>query len=86
MDANQLRELATNALTGFWPPHLGAKTNPEKIEYLAEQLREAANETERLAGVDGTNEALEEENNLLRSDIEDLKDKLKQIQELAIVK
>jgi uncharacterized coiled-coil DUF342 family protein len=41
MDANQLNELATNALLNHWPLHLGVRTEAEKIAYLAEQLREA---------------------------------------------
>ena len=86
MDTNQLNELATNARLNHWPPHLGVSTDTEKIEYLAERLRETVDESERLIGVDDTNQALEEENDALKSDIEDLKDKLKQIQELAIVK
>ena len=46
MDADQLRELATNALVGHWPPHLGVKTDQEKIEYLARQLDQAADNSE----------------------------------------
>jgi uncharacterized coiled-coil DUF342 family protein len=42
MDANQLNELATNARLDHWPPHLGVRTEVEKVEYLAERLREAA--------------------------------------------
>jgi hypothetical protein len=85
MDANQLRELATNAQLDHWPPHLGVTTDAEKVEYLAQQLRESIDEAERLAGVDETNTALQEENDFLRSDIEDLKDKLKQIRDLTSV-
>jgi hypothetical protein len=44
MDANQLQELATNALTGHWPAHLGLHTDAEKIEYLARRLEDAAAE------------------------------------------
>jgi ABC-type transporter Mla subunit MlaD len=41
MDANQLNELAANALLDHWPPYLGVRTEVEKVEYLAERLREA---------------------------------------------
>jgi hypothetical protein len=41
MEANQLRELATNAQLDHWPPHLGVTTDAEKIAYLAECLGEA---------------------------------------------
>jgi uncharacterized coiled-coil DUF342 family protein len=37
-----LQELATNALLDHWPPHLGVRTEAEKVEYLARQLSEAA--------------------------------------------
>jgi chromosome segregation ATPase len=35
-----LHELATNAELNHWPPHLGVRTDTEKIAYLAERLRE----------------------------------------------
>lgn len=33
-----LRELANNARLNHWPPHLGVRTEAEKIEYLAQAL------------------------------------------------
>ena len=42
MDAEQLQQLATNAQLNHWPPHLGVTTDAEKVEYLAQWLREAA--------------------------------------------
>jgi predicted RNase H-like nuclease (RuvC/YqgF family) len=47
MDASQLRELATNALTGYWPAHLGLKTDAERIEYLARCIETAADEIQQ---------------------------------------
>lgn len=44
MDANQLRELATNATLNHWPPHLGVVTEADKIQYLADRLREAGDD------------------------------------------
>lgn len=41
MDAEQLRELATNATLNHWPPHLGVVSDADKIQYLAERLGEA---------------------------------------------
>lgn len=38
MDANQLQELALNARLNHRPPHLGVRTDAEKIEYLAQAL------------------------------------------------
>lgn len=86
MEPNQLHELATNVELNHWPPHLGVRTDAEKIQYLAARLREAANEYESLGGVYEANQSLLEENDMLKSDIKNLKYKLKQIQELAIVK
>lgn len=48
MEADQLRELATNAQLDHWPPHLGVRTEAEKIEYLAWHLEETANRAEDL--------------------------------------
>jgi hypothetical protein len=36
-----LQQLATNARLNHWPPHLGVRTEAEKIEYLAQQLEAA---------------------------------------------
>lgn len=41
-EARQARELALNARLNHWPPHLGVKSDAEKIEYLATKLDEAA--------------------------------------------
>jgi predicted nuclease with TOPRIM domain len=85
MDANQLQELAINALLNHWPPHLGVKTEAEKIAYLAERLRESVDVqahndelieenrdlTERVGDLESDVENLEEE-------IEELKAKVKQ--------
>jgi len=43
-----LQELATNAQLNHWPPHLGVKTDVEKITYLAERLQEAADAETRV--------------------------------------
>lgn len=37
-----IEEIVTNARLNHWPPHLGVKTDAEKIEYLARRLEEAA--------------------------------------------
>ncbi len=42
MDSEQLQELATNAELNHWPPHLGVRTDAEKIELLARQLAQSA--------------------------------------------
>lgn len=84
MDAQQLRELATNALTGFWPKHLGLNTDAERIDFLARKLEAASGEIVR-----GDEEAeraiqLEEQNDKLRSDLEFTESKLSRIRELTI--
>lgn len=73
MDANQLQELATNALLDHWPPHLGVKTDAEKIAYLAERLREAADIETRADELDAEVESAHEENGRLIDELEELK-------------
>lgn len=63
MDANQLQEPATNARLNHWPPHLGVRTEAEKVEYLAEQLRMTAD-------VMTQNDDLSDENASMREEIE----------------
>lgn len=46
MDADQLKQIATSALTGYWPAHLGLNTDTEKIEWLARQVEELADNSE----------------------------------------
>jgi signal transduction histidine kinase len=48
MEPNQLHELATNAELNHWPPHLGVVSESDKIQYLADRLREAAERTDDL--------------------------------------
>lgn len=43
-----LHELAANAELNHWPPHLGVRTDAEKIAYLAERLREVGDAEVRL--------------------------------------
>lgn len=91
MDTQQLKELATNAELNHWPPHLGVKTDAEKVEYLAQRLREAADihsweleAAERRAdSIEGENidlsnkiDHLEDENEKLKDQVEELKAKL----------
>lgn len=80
MDAEQLQQLATNAELNHWPPHLGVTTDAEKVAYLAERLREAADAETRadeladqLETANEDNSAIELENKDLLADIETLK-------------
>lgn len=76
MDSNDLRELATNALIGHWPPHLGVNTDAERIEFLARKLESAADEIG--SAEKGESDALERVE-ALEGQVEDLE---YQIQEL----
>lgn len=68
MDAQQLRELATNALTGHWPKHFGVNTDAERIEFLARKLDAAADDIhsgdealERVGELETLNEKLKDD-------------------------
>jgi|SRR6476659_2696178 len=86
MDSN-LHELATNATLDHWPPHLGVRTDAEKIAYLAERLREAGDAevrvdelNDRLVAAQEENASLETENDDLQSQITSLKGVIKELQ------
>lgn len=91
MEPNQLHELARNATLNHWPPHLGVVSESDKIQYLADRLREAAdshsNELEaaeqRLESIEGENtdlsntiDRLEDENEKLESKVADRDDQI----------
>lgn len=61
MDGEQLRELATNATLNHWPPHLGVRTEGDKIQYLADRLREAGDAEDRSNELADQLEAVREE-------------------------
>ena len=91
MDANQLQELATNAQLDHWPPHLGVTTDAEKIEYLAQRLREIIIEHDnQLEAAEQREDSLNEDvidlgNKVdrLESEVADLKHKLEQVREIV---
>jgi hypothetical protein len=83
MDANQLQELATNALLDHWPPHLGVGTDAEKIAYLAERLREAVQNQVDIDALTDEAEALREEAAEWQSKAESVLHKLGQVRELV---
>lgn len=83
MDAEQLQQLATNAELNHWPPHLGVTTDAEKIEYLAQRLREVADTEERADGLEDelaemrlANDALQEKANDLQDQNAELQDRV----------
>lgn len=61
MDANQLQQLATNARLNHWPPHLGVRTEAEKVEYLANALDEVTLRDAQIEALETQVETLEEE-------------------------
>lgn len=92
MEAQQIIDLALNARLNFWPPHLGLKTDAEKIEYLATKLDEAATQIVNAEVLAGENETYREENEILRNNLDradrkiiDLTENLKKIHELSSV-
>jgi hypothetical protein len=76
MDATQLRELATNALTNHWPAHLGVHTDAEKIEFLARILDKAAGEIAESNEAFERVDALEKENDALRGQLETFQEQI----------
>lgn len=83
MEAQEIINLSINARMNHWPPHLGVNTDAEKIEYLSTKLDESATELVRLEHVDDENRSLQEERDLYASEVQDLRDKLKQISEMT---
>ena len=82
-----LHELATNAELNHWPPHLGVRTDAEKIAYLAGRLREMGDAEvradelgDRLVAAQEENASLETENDDLQSQITSLKGVIKELQ------
>lgn len=91
MEPQQLHELATNATLNHWPPHLGVVSEQDKIQYLADRLREAtdshSNELEaaeqRVEYLEGESieleqkiDRLEDENEKLESKVADRDDQI----------
>lgn len=73
MDGDQLRQLATNATLDHWPPHLGVQTEADKIQYLADRLREAGDAEDRADVLASELESSQEEARLVESENIDLK-------------
>lgn len=78
-----LQELATNARLNHWPPHLGVKTDAEKIEYLAQRLQEAGDAETRAAELADENGALREERDDYERKADDLQGKLDRIRAIV---
>lgn len=81
-----LHELATSAEINHWPPHLGVRTDAEKIAYLAERLREAGDVMAQNEDLVQQNTAMQEEVaeheqtiEELRAEIYDLSETIKEL-------
>lgn len=93
MELNQLHELAHNATLNHWPPHLGVVTEQDKIQYLADRLREVADAETRAdelaeqlkAAQDDIDRVadLEDQVKTLKSDLELAHTQLEQIREIV---
>lgn len=80
MDGEQLRQLATNAQLDHWPPHLGVVTEADKIQYLADRLREAGDAEDRADDLVLQLETAQEENQMIEQESDDLKEKIKTLE------
>lgn len=77
-------ELILNAQLDHWPPHLGVRTDAEKIQYLAQRLREAVvRDNESIDELNRHILTLEQANDMLQSEIDTLNLRLSKIAELA---
>lgn len=79
MEADELRELATNAQLDHWPPHLGVRTDAEKVQYLADRLREAARDGDTIDELNDQIGALQEENDDLKSRLDHANDVIEKV-------
>jgi peptidoglycan hydrolase CwlO-like protein len=85
MDSNQLNELATNALLDHWPPHLGVRTEAEKVAYLAEALRQSEEQqvsnNEIRAEMQNEIDRLRDKLQDLESSLDDVRDDLEKLED-----
>lgn len=67
-------DLASAAATGHWPPHLLAPFD-DKVQVLGDALKETVDQIWHLESERDAKVLLEEENEMLKSDIESLREK-----------
>lgn len=81
MDANQLQELVINARLDHWPPHLGVRTEAEKVEYLAQQISEMVNTGDaEIAYLENRVELLEEQSTEFLTRIDKKDDQIEKLE------
>lgn len=71
-----MQELATNARLNHWPPHLGVKTDADKIEFLASKLEETRDTEAQMGSLVGELEDVRDSNNRLIDEVNDLKEEI----------
>jgi predicted nucleic acid-binding Zn-ribbon protein len=82
MDSNQLRELATNAQLDHWPPHLGVRTDAEKIEYLVKALRSVDDYEAQIEEIAAERDSLADQVTQLENKLYDQEDRVDKFDEL----
>lgn len=82
MDAEQLRELATNATLNHWPPHLGVVSDADKIQYLADALRSVDDYEAQIEAITAERDSLAEQVTQLEDRLYDQKDRVDKIDAL----
>jgi peptidoglycan hydrolase CwlO-like protein len=80
MDANQLQELATNARLDHWPPHLGVRTEAEKVECLANVLGGVTLRDAQIDELENQIEALQEETADLENKLDSRDDQIEKLE------
>ena len=79
MESEQLTELALNARLNHWPPHLGVKTDAEKIGYMASALEDAATTRLNFQDLEDEKNNLLDDVQRLENEVEDLNDRVKEL-------
>lgn len=80
MDANQLQELATNARLDHWPPHLGVRTEAEKVGYLADAIEFVTARDVEIEDLENQIEALQEETTVLENKLDSRDDHIEKLE------
>jgi peptidoglycan hydrolase CwlO-like protein len=80
MNANQLNELATNALLDHWPPHLGVQIEAEKVEYLANAIQFVIAKDVEVEALEDQIKALDEEAVYLQNKLDNRDDQIAQLE------
>lgn len=80
MDADQLQALSINARLDHWPPHLGVRTEAEKVECLANALGEVTLRDAQIDELENQIEALQEETADLENKLDSRDDQIEKLE------